>query len=63
MPELISTLKKKSRQGIIIIVIFKRLSLKALSDLQNHEGAGGTGGQNNYTKCFSQTLHNYTSTH
>ena len=28
---------------IIIMVIFKRLSLKALSALQDHEGGGGTG--------------------
>ena len=28
---------------IIIMVIFKRLSLKALSTLQKHEGVGGTG--------------------
>ena len=31
------------------MVILKRLSLKALSALQDHEGEGGTGEQNNYT--------------
>ena len=31
------------------MVIFKRLSLKALSALQDHGGGGGTGLQNDYT--------------
>ena len=43
-----STEKRKimtnsTKNIIIIMVIFKRLSLKALSALQNHEGGGGTG--------------------
>ena len=32
-------------RDIIIMVIFKRLSLKVLSALQKHEGGGGTGKQ------------------
>ena len=31
------------------MVIFKYLSLKALSHLQKHEGVGGQGNKNNYT--------------
>ena len=43
-----STEKRKimtnsTKNIIIIMVIFKRLSLKALSSLQHHEGEGGTG--------------------
>ena len=34
---------------IIIMVILKCLSSKALGALQDHEGEGGTGYQNNYT--------------
>ena len=45
------------------MVIFKLLSSKALSASHSREGGGGTGKQKLLHKCFSQTLHNYTSIH
>ena len=47
---------------MVIMVIFKRLSLKALSALQDHEGGGGTGQQNNDTNVSLRLyvlLHQY----
>ena len=45
---------------IIIMVIFKHLSLKALSTLQDHEGGGGTGWKKIITQMVS--IHRGTAT-
>ena len=47
---------------MIIMIIFKRLSLKALSTLQKLGGGGGYGNKNNYINV-SLRLHKYTSIH
>ena len=55
----------KQRHAVLLQIralrdIFKRLSLKDLSALQDHEGGAGTGKKNNYTRV---SLRLCTSTH
>ena len=45
------------------MVIFKRLSLKALSALQNHDGEGELGNKNNYTNVSLGLCITFTSIH